>query len=147
MTLDLLEVLKQKGAKLAKLISKIRSQAQIEPQIKASIDASLEQKYFSVQLLDVCAFYTPALRRDQIEQFLEIPEELKMGFEPQDRVYKTQYLACLHFGNIAITTDMIHQHYLECQRVGILFMKEPDTTRLQSWIHYGRDTLALKGFV
>lgn len=70
-----------------------------------------------------------------------------MGFEPQDRVYKTQYLACLHFGDITITTDMIHQHYLECQRVGILFMKEPDTTRLQSWIHYGRDTLALKGFV
>jgi len=48
MTLDLIEVLKQKGAKLTKLISKIRSQARIEPQIKASIDASLEQKYISV---------------------------------------------------------------------------------------------------
>lgn len=93
------------------------------------------------------AFYTPALRRDQIEQFLEIPEELKMGFEPQNQVYKTQYLACLSFGDITITTDTTRQHHLECSRVGVLFMKEPDTTRLQSWIHYGSDTLALKGFV
>jgi len=70
-----------------------------------------------------------------------------MGFEPQDRVYKTQYLACLHFGNVTATTDASHQHHLECESLGIFFIKEPDTTRLQSWIHYGNDTLALKGFV
>jgi hypothetical protein len=78
---------------------------------------------------------------------LEIPEELKMGFEPQDQVYKTQYLACFSFGDITFTTNTTHSHQLECSRVGVLFMKEPDTNRLQSWIHYGNETLSLKGFV
>ena len=48
MTIDLLEVLKSKWLKMEKLILKIRSQAQIAPKVKASIDESLEQKYFSV---------------------------------------------------------------------------------------------------
>ena len=78
---------------------------------------------------------------------MDIPEELKMQHDPLDQVYRTQYLICVVIGELNLKTDVSYSHRLDCQRASVLFMKEPDFKRIQNWIHYADQTLALKGFV
>lgn len=78
---------------------------------------------------------------------MDIPEELKMQHDPLDQVYRTQYLICVVIGELNLKTDVSYSHRLDCQRASVLFMKEPDFKRIQNWIHYADQTLALKGFI